>query len=65
MKKIMSQKAPKHMLDNKILLKLEKIFISIEINTNSTYPLSESSMDNRQNKMLLLDTLLAIHLKCL
>ena len=44
MKKMISQITPKHMLDNKILLKLEKIFNSIEINPNSTYPLSELSV---------------------
>ena len=44
MKKMMSQVTPKHMLENKILLKLEKIFNSIEINSNSTYPLSEPSV---------------------
>ena len=40
----MSQVTPKHKLENKILLKLEKIFNSIEINPNSTYPLSEPSV---------------------
>ena len=44
MKKMMSQVTPKHMLENKILLKLEKIFNSIEINSNSTYPFSEPSV---------------------
>ena len=44
MKKMTSQITPKHMLDNKILLKLEKIFNSIEIIPNSTYPLSEPSV---------------------
>ena len=33
-----------HMLDNKILLKLEKILNSIEINPNITYHLSEPSV---------------------
>ena len=37
---MMSQITPKRMLDNKILLKLEKNFNSIEINPFSTYPLS-------------------------
>ena len=45
MKKMMSQITPKHMPDNKILLKLERIFSSIEINPNSTYPLSEPSVE--------------------
>ena len=44
MKKMISQITPKHMLDSKILLKLERIFNSIEINPNSTYPLSEPSV---------------------
>ena len=44
MEKMMIQITPKHMLDNKILLKLEKIFNSIEINPYSTYPLSEPSV---------------------
>ena len=39
---------PKHMLDNKMLLKLEKIFNSIEIIPNSTYPLSEPSVHYRE-----------------
>ena len=39
-----SQITPKHMLDNQILLKLWKIFNSMEINPNSTYPLSEPSV---------------------
>ena len=44
MKKMMSQITPKHMLNNKILLKLEKILYSIEINPYSAYPLSEPSV---------------------
>ena len=48
MKKMMSQITSKHMLDNKILLNLEKIFNSIEINPNSTYPLSEPSVHSTQ-----------------
>ena len=47
MKKMMSQIATKHVLDNKILLKLKKIFNYIEINPNSTYPLSEPSVQSR------------------
>ena len=44
MEKMMSQITPKHILENKILLKLEKIFNSIEIIPNRTYPLSEPSV---------------------
>ena len=44
MKKMMSQITSKHMLDNKILLKREKIFNFNEINPKSTYPLSEPSV---------------------
>ena len=40
---MMSQITPKRMLDNQILLKLYKIFNSIDIKPNSTYPLSEPS----------------------
>ena len=45
--KMMSQLTPKHMLDKHFLLKLEKIFNTIEINPNSTYPLSEPSVGLR------------------
>ena len=41
---MMSQTTPKHLLENKILLKLEKKFNSIEVNPNSTDPLSEPSV---------------------
>ena len=41
-----------YMLDNKILLKLEKIVNSIEINPNSTYPLSEPSVHYWLNHLL-------------
>ena len=62
MKKMISQITPKHMLDSKILLKLERIFNSIEINPNSTYPLSEPSVERWPGALICSPTFIKIQI---